>query len=237
MSTSTTDLKITEGEIELQIPSAGKPCKTWYKVIGDLKSAHRPLVALHGGPGIPHEYLLSLTDVTTNYGIPIVFYDQIGNGRSTHLPEKKGDASFWTEDLFLNELDAVLAHLGIQNDYDLLGHSWGGMLAARHAARQPAGLKRLILASALASMQLWVEAQNLLREKLPQDIQDVMAKHEAADTLESPEYHKATEAFYALHMCRMDPMPAEMSESFEWMTKDPTVYLTMYVFAPFSHSL
>lgn len=77
-------------------------------------------------------------------------YDQLGCGRSTHLREKMGDESFWTIDLFLSELDNLLAHLKIE-EYDLLGQSWGGILANEHAAHQPKGLKKLILANTPAS--------------------------------------------------------------------------------------
>ena len=80
-------------------------------------------------------------------------YDQLGCGRSTHLPEKKGDEYFWTVKLFLSELDSLLLHLGIQDDYDLLGQSWGGDLAVDHAVLQPKGLKRLILACTPASSE------------------------------------------------------------------------------------
>ena len=76
-----------------------------------------------GGPGVNHSYLLILSDLTKAHGIPLVLYDQLGNGLSTHLPEKMGDVGFWTEGLFLDELDNLLKHLGIQDDYDLLGHS------------------------------------------------------------------------------------------------------------------
>jgi L-proline amide hydrolase len=78
-------------------------------------------------------------------------YDQLGCGRSTHLPEKKGDGNFWTIGLFLSELDNLLSHLRIQDDYDILGQSWGGVLGNEHAVRQPKGLKKLILANTPAS--------------------------------------------------------------------------------------
>ena len=61
-------------------------------------------------------------------GRAVIHYDQIGNGRSTHLPDRGAD--FWTVDLFLDELDNLLAHLGIADRYHLLGQSWGGMLGA-----------------------------------------------------------------------------------------------------------
>ncbi|KAK7045124.1 proline iminopeptidase [Favolaschia claudopus] len=219
---------VVEGEVEFNVPAAGKPCKTWYKIIGELTapSSRRPLVALHGGPGVNHAYLLILSDLTKAHSIPLIVYDQIGNGNSTHLPEKMGDTSFWTEQLFLDELDNLLANLRV-TEYDLLGHSWGGMFGARHAATQPAGLKHLVLASTPASMDLWVKAQNFLRGMLPQDTQDILSKHEKDGTTDSEEYQAAVGVFYARHLCIIDPMPAPITEGFGWIQKDPTVYLTM----------
>lgn len=151
---------------------AGKPCQTWYQVYGDLKSDKTPVVAIHGGPGSTHHYILSMVDLFAIYGIPIVFYDQLGNGNSTHLPEKSGDAgSFWTEQLFLDELDNLLRHLGIQDNYSLLGQSWGGMLASRHASRRPKGLQRLIISDSPANMRLFEKgAHDDLIPKLPPDV-------------------------------------------------------------------
>jgi proline-specific peptidase len=114
----------------------------WYTIFGDLKSSVRPLICLHGGPGAPHNYLLPIRNLVTTHKIPVIMYDQLGCGNSTHLPEKNGDGKFWTVDLFLSELDNLLSHLGIQDDYDLLGQSWGGMLGASHVIRQPKGLKK-----------------------------------------------------------------------------------------------
>ncbi|KAJ7257039.1 proline-specific peptidase, partial [Mycena rebaudengoi] len=224
-----TPMKVIEGEVEFVVSAAGKQCKTWYKIVGDLTapSSRRPLVALHGGPGVNHGYLLILEDLTKAHSIPLVVYDQIGTGYSTHLPEKMGDISFWTDQLFLDELDNLLTHLGIQDDYDILGHSWGGMLGSRHAAQQPKGLKHLVLASTPADMGLWITAQNVLRAKLPQDVQDVLDEHEKNGTTESEEYQAGVAEFYSRHLCTIKPMPEPVAEGFGWIQKDPTVYLTM----------
>ncbi|KAI0833605.1 Alpha/Beta hydrolase protein, partial [Trametes gibbosa] len=219
-----------EGEFEFHVPGVDKVCKTWYKVFGDLSTttpSRRPLVALHGGPGMIHNYLSPLVDLVDTYSIPVILYDQLGNGKSTHLPEKAGDTSFWTEELFLRELEGLLAHLGIQNNFDLYGHSWGGMLGSRFAISHPPGLKRLILANTPASMVLWVEAAQRLRSNLPPDVQAILKKHEDAGTTDSKEYIDATYVFYARHACRLNPMPVEMLESVHSMETDPTVYLTM----------
>ncbi|KAH9478777.1 L-amino acid amidase [Psilocybe cubensis] len=221
-------LKVTTGEAPFDVPAAGgKQCKTWYKVYGDLNAGKRPLVTLHGGPGVNHEYLTPLSDITASHSIPVVFYDQIGNGLSTHLPEKMGDEAFWTVQLFIDELNNLLQHLGIADDFDLLGHSWGGIFAASYAITQPKGLKHLIIASGPADMPATVISQEKLRSQLPQDVQDTLTKHEEAGTTESDEYKTASDVFNARYVCRMDPMPQELVNGFAWIAKDPTVYMTM----------
>lgn len=220
------EITTSQGEIDFNPPSAGKPCKTWYTIFGDLKSGARPLICLHGGPGVPHNYLLPLKKLAQTRGIPVIFYDQLGCGKSTHLQEKNGDGTFWTVNLFLSELDNLLSNLGIK-DYDLLGQSWGGMLGACHAIRQPKGLHKLIISNSPASMELWVQAADKLREQLPKEIQDTLLKHEKDGTTDSEEYEKAMEGYYDLHVCRVKPTPEDLAASFALLKEDSTVYLTM----------
>ncbi|OCH87905.1 proline-specific peptidase [Obba rivulosa] len=219
-------IPVTEGFVDFDVPTAGKACKTWYKVFGDLNSG-TPLVGLHGGPGAIHDYLLSIADLAASHSIPVVLYDQLGNGHSTHLREKAGDTSFWTEQLFLDELDNLLTRLGIQDSYAVLGHSWGGMLGARHATLQPKGLKALIVSDSPASMTLWLEAAGSLLAQLPQDVQDILQKHERDGTTDSQEYKDAMEVFNSRYVCRLDPLPEEVKRCYESLDIDPTVYLTM----------
>ncbi|KAG2749131.1 proline-specific peptidase [Suillus brevipes Sb2] len=221
-------IKVREGEADFNVPGAGKPCKTWYKVYGTLPHPQNPpLVVLHGGPGSTHEYLDILSELTRLFDVPVILYDQLGNGRSTHLPEKNGDVDFWTVQLFVDELHNLLNHLSIHDNYDVLGHSWGGMLASDFATRQPKGLRKLVISDSPASMALWVKGANELRKGLPQEVQDALNKHEAADTTTDPEYIAATNEFYKRHVCRLDPMPQSLIDVFAWMEKDPTVYSTM----------
>src|SRR5215212_8907578 len=112
--------------------------QTWYRITGDLGSGLTPLLAAQGGPGCTHDYLLTIADVART-GRPVVHYDQIGNGRSTHLRDRGPD--FWTVDLFVAELCNLVEKLGIGGGYHLLGQSWGGMLGAEHAIRRPTGLR------------------------------------------------------------------------------------------------
>lgn len=47
------------------------------------KRAALPLVVLHGGPGIPHDYLLPLAGLAESAGgRAVFFYDQLGSGNS-----------------------------------------------------------------------------------------------------------------------------------------------------------
>ena len=202
--------------------------ETWFRVTGDLASTRAtgllPLVVVHGGPGVPHNYVLQIANLAAS-GRAVVHYDQIGCGNSTHLPD--ADPSFWTVQLFLDELDAVLAGLGIADRYAVLGQSWGGMLAAEHAVRRPPGLEALVIANSPASMELWLAAANRLRADLPADVQATLLEHEAAGTTDSPEYAAAETAFYDRHLCRVVPNPPEVAESFALLAEDPTVYHTM----------
>jgi len=198
--------------------------ETWYRVTGDLKSGRPPLVLVHGGPGSTHDYLLNLTALADD-GWPIVHYDQLGNGGSTHLPDRGAD--FWTPDLFLDELDNLLRHLGITDDYVLFGQSWGGMLAVRHAARRPAGLCGLVVANSPASYPLWLQEAAVLRAALPEGVDDTLRRHEAAGTTDSEEYFEAMRVFYERHVCRLKPWPRDFMASFMEVYNDPTVYYTM----------
>jgi L-proline amide hydrolase len=202
--------------------------RTWYRVTGDLAASRAsstpPLVVLHGGPGCTHHYVLSLTDLATA-GRAVIHYDQLGCGQSSHLPDRGAD--FFTVELFLAELDNLLVHLDIAGRYDVLGQSWGGMLAAEHAVRRPPGLSRLVIANSPASMALWRAEAGRLRSALPAEVQAVLDRHEAAGTVHDPAYLQATAAFYAKHVCRLQPMPPEVSRTFALMEEDPTVYHVM----------
>lgn len=211
-----------EGRVE------GPHGRTWYRVTGDLGVSRArglaPLVVLHGGPGFPHDYLLRIARLAET-GRAVVHYDQLGCGRSTHLPD--ADPGLWTVGLFLDELDALLAHLGIAGEHVLLGQSWGGMLAAEHAVRGPAGLRGMVLADTPASMPLWSRGVARLRRALPCEVRAVLDREEAAGTTGSREYAQAAQVFYDRHLLRVTPYPPEVAASFAGWQEDPAVYRTM----------
>ena len=167
-----------------------------------------------------------MEDIATKHEVPVIFYDQLGCGKSTHLPEKNGDEAFWTVELFLAELANLITKLGISS-YSLLGHSWGGMLGAEHAVTKPKGLTKLVLSNSPASMPDWIKAGNGLKAGLPEDLQQNLTKCEEENRTDAKEYEAAVEVFYRKHLCRVSPWPQDLVDSMTALTKDPTVYYTM----------
>lgn len=198
--------------------------ETWYRVSGDLGIGKLPVVILHGGPGVAHNYVDAYRLLARD-GRAVIHYDQLGCGNSTLLPEK--GAEFWTPQLFIDELENLVDHLGIRGGFHVLGQSWGGMLGAEYAVLQPAGLASLTIANSPASMKLWVEEANRLRADLPQDVQDTLTRHETAGTTDHADYQAATMVFYEQHVCRVVPFPPEVTASFEQAARNPTVYTLM----------
>jgi L-proline amide hydrolase len=198
--------------------------ETWYRVTGSLDTVGpAPLVVLHGGPGATHDYLLSLGDLAAGCRA-VVHYDQLGNGRSSHYPERGAD--FWTVELFVRELHNLVGALGIAERHHVLGQSWGGFLAQEYALTQPGGLRSMVLADTAASFPDFVAEANRLRAELPSEVEATLRRHEEAGTTNDSEYEQACLVFYARHVCRVE-WPPEVAASFQWIARDPTVYHTM----------
>jgi L-proline amide hydrolase len=197
--------------------------RTWYRIVGEGEDPGRlPMLALHGGPGMSHDYLEPLAAVAET-GRRVIFYDQLGgSGRSDqpHAPE------MWTVDLYKDELATVIRELRLER-YHLFGSSWGGMLAMEHALTQPKGLASLVIASSPASMRQWVAEANRLRAELPPDVQRTLLEHEEAGTTTDPAYQEAMLVFYRRHVCRSEPWPECVKRAFERLEAHPEVYNTM----------
>ena len=156
------------------------------------------------GPGMAHDYLIPIGDLQKTR--PVIFYDQLGNNRSTHLPEKP--KSFWTIDLFVDELVNLADHLCISSQFDILGHSWGGMLASEFVIRrQPAGLRKLIIADSHPAMELWNKSNEILRKELPKEVQEDLE----LGLKDKVRYRKALEVHYSRHGCTLNPPPEELA--------------------------
>jgi proline-specific peptidase len=179
--------------------------------------------------GAGHKYLLPLTDLREEHKILIIFYDQIGTGRSTHLRVKKDDATFWTFDLYIQELDNLVEHLNLREmGFYILGQSWGGMFCAMYASRRPRGLKKLVISSVPASVPLMIKELERMIAALPIDVRDTLKDCNRRGDYESSVFENAAAVFNAQHVCRLDPYPPEVQSAFKNLEDDPTAYLTLY---------
>lgn len=181
-----------------------------------------PLLVLHGGPGIPHDYLANLALLGDER--PVVFYDQLGCG----LSDRPDDPTLWTRERFAQEVGAVRLALGL-DEVVLYGHSWGSILAVDYltgaSGEGPRGVRGAILAGPALSIPRWIEDARRLIYSLPEDVARAILEGERTGDTDSEAYHAATQAFYARHVCRSDPWPEELVRAFAGMGEQ--VYVSL----------
>jgi len=169
----------------------------FYRAVGE---GGIPLLCLHGGPGMSHDYVATLADLADER--MVVFYDQLGCGRS----DRPDDTSLWNIDRSVAEIDAVREALGLERIH-LFGNSWGGWLAMQYVLDRQPPLAGLIISSSPPSVARAVREMNELKRKLPADVLRVIEDHEARSFFDCPEYTAAIMVFYKRHLCRMDAWP------------------------------
>ncbi|HVP07862.1 MAG TPA: proline iminopeptidase-family hydrolase [Candidatus Acidoferrum sp.] len=189
-------------------PSEGlipvKGGKVWYRIVGSGKGT--PLLVLHGGPGVPSYYLKPLAALGDDR--PVIFYDQLGAGHS----DTTSDTTLFTMPRFLDELATVRKTLDLK-EVHLYGHSWGSMMVVDYLLTKPSGVKSCILAGAAMSIPRWQHDADSLVKTLPDSVQQVIQKNEAAGTTQSPEYQQAVMTFYQMYLARRLPWSADLDSS------------------------
>lgn len=164
-----------------------------------------PLIVIHGGPGFTHDYLLQLSVLGEDRSV--IFYDQLDCGRSDRVHSK----DLWVVERFASEIDDIRSALRLQ-EFAVLGHSWGGTIAAEIAVSRPAGLKACILASPLLNTSQWVSDNAIYLAALPEPARTVLA---APSRYAPEEVASATDMFYRHHFFRRGAWPDELSYSYE----------------------
>jgi proline iminopeptidase len=193
--------------------------KIWYGISGSKESSETPLIVIHGGPGMSHSYLYPLTDLADKR--QVIFYDQLDAG----LSERPNNPVNWRISRFLLEVDDLRESLNLDR-VAIFGNSWGGTIAASYAAKNPAGLERLVLSSPLLNTDLWLSDNKTHRENLPPEVLSVMRQCEKEGQESSQEYRDSVEVFYARHFCRSDPWPDYVMDSMNALNE--TCYAGMW---------
>lgn len=141
----------------------------YYKIFGRGK----PLLILHGGPGASHDYFLPyLTPLARHY--QLIFIDERGSGRSQTLE----DVSGYTVENMVEDVEAVRQALGL-GQINLLGHSYGGVVAQAYALKYQKNLSHLILASTFSSTKAINQVFVRMKERMPAELRGRIDKMEA----------------------------------------------------------
>jgi proline iminopeptidase len=189
----------------------------WFKRSGGGPGL--PLLAVHGGPGLPHNYIRSLERLADER--EVVFWDQLGCGNS----ERPSNVELWTMERSVAEMDAVIKALGL-NDFHIFGNSWGGMLAQQYALDVTSKAASLIISNSIASIPRFSAMVDRLKTQLDPATRSAIDRHEAAGTTHSAEYQAAIRTWNETYLCRQLPWPRELEEAFMGMGAE--IFETMF---------
>lgn len=113
----------------------------------DITGEGAVLLGLHGGPGGDGSSYMQPLHRLGGSSRTVVSFDQLGTGRSEVPPE----TCCWSMEAAVADVDAVRRHADA-DQVDLLGHSWGGMLALQYTLDHPERVRRLVLSSTASSV-------------------------------------------------------------------------------------
>jgi proline iminopeptidase len=194
----------------------------WTKRIGN--NPRIKVLLLHGGPGGSHEFFESFESFLPAEGIEFIYYDQLGS----YFSDKPTDTSLWTTARFVEEVEQVRVALGLNKDnFFLLGHSWGGILATEYALKYQQHLKGLIISNMMSSCPDYGKyANEVLAKQMDLQVLDTIRSIEAKKDFGNPKYMELlTPHFYEQHLCRALPWPEPITRAFPHINQQ--VYVLM----------
>jgi proline iminopeptidase len=196
--------------------------KVWTKKFGN--NSKMKVLLLHGGPGGTHEAFESFESFFPQEGIEFYEYDQLGSMLSDHPT----DSSLWTTERFVEEVEQVRIALGLdKNNFYVLGHSWGGILAMEYALKYQANIKGLIISNMVSSIPQYVQyANNVLAKQMDPKIVDTIRLMESKKQYTNPRYMEILQPnYYEKHLCRTIPWPEPVVRAFSHINQE--IYVMM----------
>ncbi len=190
----------------------------YYRMCGPA-DPRATVVCMHGGPGATHDYLQPISDLTA-HGYRVVFYDQLGCGRSARIT----DTSLFTLEHNVIEVDELRRALGLGSVH-LFGSSYGGTLALAYTLAHPEAVRTLTTAGGVADVPFTVEEMRRWISELPAPTREVLRQGEETGQFETPEYEAAMMEFYRRHVCRLWPWPPPVSYSLENLSRPVYLYM------------
>jgi proline iminopeptidase len=198
--------------------------RVWVKRVGNHPDLR--VLLLHGGPGATHEYFEACDSYLPAAGIEYYYYDQLGSGRS----DQPDEPSLWDLDRFVDEVEQVRQALGLDREnFVLLGHSWGGILAIEYALRYQQHLRGLVVSSMMSSVPAYnAYAEQVLMPAMDQAALAEIKVYEARGETEDPRYMELlNEQHYVHHVLRMPiaDWPDPVQRAFGHI--NPAIYVKM----------
>src|SRR6516164_10445068 len=198
--------------------------QVWVKRVGNAPDLR--VLLLHGGPGATHEYLEACDSYLPGAGIEYYYYDQLGSGFS----DQPDEPSLWDLDRFVDEVEQVRVALGLDRDnFVLLGHSWGGILAIEYALRHQQHLRGLVISCMMSSVPAYnAYAEQVLMPAMDQAALAEIKSLEASGDTENPRYMELlNEQHYVHHVLRMPvaDWPDPVVRAFAHI--NPAIYVSM----------
>lgn len=196
--------------------------KVWTKRFGNNPGIK--ILVLHGGPAATHQYLEAFESFFPKEGFEFYEYDQLGCGFSD-IPT---DTSLWVLDRFVEEVEQVRQAIGAdQNNFYLLGQSWGGILGMQYALKYQDKMKALIVSNMMASCPEYGKyAQEVLMKQMDPNVLAEIKAIEAKGDFENPRYMELLGAnYYSQHICRLAEWPEPVNRAFKSLNY--TIYKMM----------
>jgi proline iminopeptidase len=198
--------------------------RVWTKRVGN--NPDMKLLLLHGGPGGTHEVFHCFDGYLPSEGIEYYYYDQLGS----YYSDQPSDTTLWTIERFVDEVEQVRVALGLdQDNFYLLGQSWGGILAMEYAFRHQEKLKGLIISNMMASATDYNKyAQEVLGPQMDPDVLREVKEIETNNDFGNPRYMELLlEHYYTEHLLRMpvETWPQSVNMAFRHMNPEVYVYM------------
>ncbi|HPN19527.1 MAG TPA: proline iminopeptidase-family hydrolase, partial [Chitinophagales bacterium] len=210
-----TGTEVQTGNIKLiPIETPVGKFKVWTKRVGNNPTIK--VLLLHGGPACTHEYFECFENFFPQENIEFYYYDQLGS----YYSDQSSDTSLRQLDRFVEEVEQVRKALNLDKDnFYLLGHSWGGILAMQYALKYQSNLKGLIVSDMMSSAPKYGKyADDVLSKQMDAKILDTIRTIEANKDFTNPTYMRLlTPHFYEQHICRFpaDEWPDPVKRTFK----------------------
>lgn len=129
-----------------------------------------PLLLIAGGPGMAHDYFHPYFSTLASTH-QVIYFDALGRGRS----DRARKTAEYTLSRDVEELEALRKALGLTN-MDIVGHSYGTLVAQAYALKYPQAVRRLVLISPLHSGAMWQASNDLINGQIEKTMPEVWKK-------------------------------------------------------------